>query len=94
MATKLAQWLTALTIFSITWATVTFQWVPVPLDSAVKDVILLSPIYLLIVFACYSLATIGYRVYTFNDCEGAAEELKQEIEEARKDLKKRGFKFS
>ena len=28
-------------------------------------------------FQCYSLATIGYRVATFNDCEEASESLKQ-----------------
>ncbi|CAH1265548.1 DPM3 [Branchiostoma lanceolatum] len=53
-----------------------------------------APMYLLMTFACYSLATIGYRVATFNDCEDAAKELQQEIEEARRDLMKKGLKFS
>ena len=30
---------------------------------------------------------------TFNDCTEAAQELKNEIAAAKKDLKKRGFKF-
>lgn len=51
------------------------------------------PIYALIVFGCYSLATIGYRVATFNDCVEASESLKQEINDARQDLSKKGFKF-
>lgn len=29
------------------------------------------------IFQSYSLATIGYRVATFNDCDEAAESLKQ-----------------
>ncbi len=33
----------------------------------------LPPFY----FQCYSLAVIGYRVATFNDCVDASEELKQ-----------------
>ena len=41
---KLAQWLTALTMFSITWATLTFEWVPVPLDSAIREVVLVVSI--------------------------------------------------
>jgi dolichyl-phosphate mannosyltransferase polypeptide 3 len=49
------------------------------------------PIYALIAFACYSLAVIGYRVATFNDCTDAAEELRKQINEARADLKSKGF---
>jgi dolichyl-phosphate mannosyltransferase polypeptide 3 len=36
---------------------------------------------------------IAYRVYSFNDCTEAAAELKQQIAEARADLKKKGLKF-
>lgn len=33
--------------------------------------------FLYIPFQCYSLATIGYRVATFNDCVEASESLQQ-----------------
>jgi dolichyl-phosphate mannosyltransferase polypeptide 3 len=36
---------------------------------------------------------IAIRVYNFNDCTEAAEELKQQIEEAKADLTKKGLKF-
>ncbi|XP_035204837.1 dolichol-phosphate mannosyltransferase subunit 3-like [Stegodyphus dumicola] len=36
----------------------------------------LVPIYAVIAFGIYSLIVILYRVYTFNDCPEAAEELK------------------
>lgn len=51
------------------------------------------PVYLLVVFGCYSLATVGYRVATFNDCEDAAKELQAQIKEAKADLKKKGLKM-
>lgn len=57
------------------------------------EIIVVLPIYLLISFACYSLAVIGYRVSTFNNCEKASLELKQQIEEARKDLEKKKYKY-
>lgn len=40
-----------------------------------------------------SVSIIAWRVYTFNDCKEAAEELQQEIKEAREDLKQRGLKL-
>ena len=52
------------------------------------------PVYLVVVFGCYSLATVGYRVITFNDCEAAAKELQEQIVEAKKDLTKKGIKLS
>lgn len=51
------------------------------------------PVYLLVAFGCYSLATVGYRVATFNDCEDAAKELQAQIKEAKEDLKKKGLKM-
>jgi dolichyl-phosphate mannosyltransferase polypeptide 3 len=40
-----------------------------------------------------SVSIIAWRVYTFNDCKEAAKELKQEIADAKTDLRKKGFKF-
>ncbi len=51
------------------------------------------PVYLLVAIGCYSLATVGYRVATFNDCEDAAKELQAQIKEAKEDLKKKGLKM-
>jgi dolichol-phosphate mannosyltransferase subunit 3 len=48
----------------------------------------------LIAFGLVSLAILIYRVLTFNNCDEAAEELKNEIAEARKDLTSKGFKFN
>lgn len=41
----------------------------------------------------YSVFTILYRVFTFNDCAEAAEEIQRQIKEARADLQSKGFQF-
>ena len=41
----------------------------------------------------FKFQVIVVRVYNFNDCTEAALELKQQIEEAKADLKKKGLKF-
>ncbi|MCJ8749759.1 hypothetical protein PDJAM_G00179970 [Pangasius djambal] len=63
------------------------------LPAVYKEVAWPMPVYLLVVFGCYSLATVGYRVATFNDCEDAARELRAQIQEAKEDLKKKGLKM-
>jgi Dolichol-phosphate mannosyltransferase subunit 3 (DPM3) len=37
--------------------------------------LLQSPLYLLVVFGCYALASIGYELFVFRDCDAAAAEL-------------------
>lgn len=41
----------------------------------------------------YAVVTVLYRVFTFNDCPEAAEELQKQIDEAKADLSAKGFKF-
>lgn len=41
----------------------------------------------------YSVFTILYRVFTFNDCPEAAEEIQKQIQEAKDDLTAKGLKF-
>ena len=54
------------------------------------QLVLFSPVLLVILFGVYSLVTLIYRVATFNDCEAAAKELQEEIAEAKKELKAKG----
>lgn len=46
-----------------------------------------------ILLKIYAVSTVLYRVFTFNDCKEAAEEIQKQILEAKKDLKSKGFKF-
>lgn len=91
---KLFQWLAGIAVLMSVWSAVVFKIVPLQLSPKWLDIVTVMPLYLLISFACYSLAMVGYRVATFNDCVAASEELKTQVEEAKADLKKRGYKFA
>ncbi|CAH1976965.1 unnamed protein product [Acanthoscelides obtectus] len=41
----------------------------------------------------YALSVVLYRVYNFNDCKEAAQQLSEEIVEAKENLASLGFKF-
>lgn len=91
--TKLTEWIVFAGLAFSIWITLLTDILPLKVSYKAKEVIWPMPVYALIVFGCYSLATIGYRVATFNDCEEASESLKQEIKDAREDLSRKGFKF-
>lgn len=58
--------------------------------------IFLCPIFIdsaFFLFQIYSVWTILYRVFTFNDCPEAAAEIQRQIKEAKADLTAKGFKF-
>ncbi|XP_066910366.1 dolichol-phosphate mannosyltransferase subunit 3-like [Clytia hemisphaerica] len=91
--TKLMQWLFLLSIYGIFYVTALTETLPLSLTENGKFVVAISPIILVGLFGIYSVFVILYRVATFNDCEKAAEELKKQIVEAKKDLSSKGLKF-
>lgn len=91
--TKLVEWLTGVTVVLVAWAVVSFDLLDLSLPETYREVAWPMPLYLLVSFGCYSLATVGYRVATFNDCEEAAKELQEQIKEAKEDLRKKGLKM-
>uniref|UniRef100_A0A3Q3XFL3 Dolichol-phosphate mannosyltransferase subunit 3 n=1 Tax=Mola mola TaxID=94237 RepID=A0A3Q3XFL3_MOLML len=91
--TKLLQWLFGVSALVAVWALLTFDLLDLSLPQTYREVAWPMPVYLLVSFGCYSLAIVGYRVATFNDCEEAAEELRQQIKEAKEDLRKKGLKM-
>ncbi|KAL3851690.1 hypothetical protein ACJMK2_015417 [Sinanodonta woodiana] len=93
MIPKLFQWLIGLSVFMSIWVALVFDYVAVEFSKSNRQIVVLFPFYLLVVFAGYSLIVIGYRVATFNDCQEASEELKKQIQEAKQELTSRGFKF-
>lgn len=90
--TKLLEWLSGATvIFGIWLATITSN------STFVKEwheIILFLPIICLFLFGLYAATVVLYRVFTFNNCNSAAIELQQQIEEATKDLESKGVIFS
>ncbi|OJA18200.1 hypothetical protein AZE42_08884 [Rhizopogon vesiculosus] len=78
-------------IFVSLYLLVMFQVLPVPLIDAdiVQDILPVLPWWLLMSFGSYSLWTLGWGVFTFRDCPEAYQELLQEINEAKNDLRSR-----
>uniref|UniRef100_A0A6B0UD11 Dolichol-phosphate mannosyltransferase subunit 3 n=1 Tax=Ixodes ricinus TaxID=34613 RepID=A0A6B0UD11_IXORI len=90
--TKLMQWLLGLSIFVTIWATLLSERL-LQSTSTYRLHIWLLPLYACLTFGVYAASVVLYRVFTFNNCEAAAVELKKQIVEAREDLRKRGYKF-
>lgn len=55
--------------------------------------VLLTPIYSLAAFGVFSAVTIMVQALRIRNCDQAYAELKEEIVEARSELKKKGMKF-
>lgn len=90
--TKLMEWLALLTVIIGVWFTILTQNI-YNLAIDFPNASFLWPLGLVVLFGLWALTVIVYRVITFNDCQEAAEELQQQIKEAKEDLKKKGLKF-
>jgi dolichyl-phosphate mannosyltransferase polypeptide 3 len=51
------------------------------------------PLWSLVTFGAYALSNIGLNLITFNNCPTAAQELTQDIQEAKTEMRKRGLKM-
>ncbi|KAG2096674.1 dolichol-phosphate mannosyltransferase subunit 3, partial [Suillus cothurnatus] len=58
--------------------------------SVAQEILPVIPWWLLVTFGSYSLWSLGWGVFTFRDCPEAYQELLQEINEAKNDLRSRG----
>lgn len=64
----------------------------IPTSDKIHDEILpYLPFWALVTFGAYSLATLGWGVLTFKDKEGKYKELLEQIDEAKKFYKEKGF---
>ncbi|XP_076671957.1 dolichyl-phosphate mannosyltransferase subunit 3 [Andrena cerasifolii] len=91
--TKLMEWLLFATVFLGIWIVTITGNVSAPFITQWKQVILFLPVIVLVLFGLYAATVVLYRVFTFNNCEGAAIELQQQIEEAKEDLRSKGVHF-
>lgn len=91
--TKLMEWVVWLGVFTGIWALFVMQQVPWSAAEEWRHIILPLPLILLILFGVYAATVVLWRVYNFNNCEEAAKEMQQQIEQAKTDLRKKGFKF-
>ncbi|XP_003742667.1 dolichol-phosphate mannosyltransferase subunit 3 [Galendromus occidentalis] len=88
--TKLLQWVVASGVVAAIWGAVLSQYWFKLTESQERQV-LLFPIYFMALFALFAGTVIMWRVFSFNNCDTAASELRQEIQDAKIDLEARGF---
>ncbi|KAF9651408.1 dolichol-phosphate mannosyltransferase subunit 3 [Thelephora ganbajun] len=69
-----------------------FSIIPIPfIAEETKDQIIpVLPWWVLVSFGSYSLASLGWGLWSFRDCPDAYHELMHEIQEAKNDLRARG----
>ncbi|XP_017462440.1 PREDICTED: dolichol-phosphate mannosyltransferase subunit 3-like [Rhagoletis zephyria] len=91
--TNLQRWLLYIGVFAIPYLAIVAGYLRAPVLTKWELEIQLLPIVLLVLLGAYAATVVLYRTFTFNDCPQAAKELQQQIEEARKDLKEKGFVF-
>ncbi|GLV37033.1 Dolichyl-phosphate mannosyltransferase subunit 3 [Carabus blaptoides fortunei] len=91
--TKLTEWLVAASVVLAIWAAVVTNKIDSQFTRQYMHLIIPSPLIFIILFGLYAATVVLYRVFTFNNCEEAAVELKKEIIHAREDLKKNGYVF-
>ncbi|KAL5536126.1 hypothetical protein ACEPAF_4231 [Sanghuangporus sanghuang] len=90
--TRLTRFATLAGALSTAYALVWLQILHMPfLDASIEEQLLpVLPWWLLVSFGAYSLASLGWGLYSFNDVPDAYEELIKEIAEAKNDLRAKG----
>ncbi|XP_061397587.1 dolichol-phosphate mannosyltransferase subunit 3 [Musca vetustissima] len=91
--TNLQRWLMYLVLFLIPYFALLSASIKTPGLQMLLVPLQVLPYVLVLMFGFYAAGTVLYRTFTFNDCPAAAAELQKEIEEARKDLIAKGFRF-
>ncbi|CAL7936278.1 unnamed protein product [Xylocopa violacea] len=88
--TKLMEWLLPVTFFFSLWVAAITENLNLPFIIEWKHLFLFVPLIVLFLFGLYAAIVVLYRVFTFNNCQNAAVELQEQIEEAKKDLHNKG----
>ncbi|KAI4499061.1 hypothetical protein M0802_005927 [Mischocyttarus mexicanus] len=88
---KLSEWLTYTSVPLGLWLAVITGYVNFSYNTEWEEIFQFLPLIALLVFGLYATSVVLYRTCTFNDCNKEAAELKKEIEQAKKDLRKKGI---
>ncbi|KAF3428222.1 hypothetical protein E2986_11741 [Frieseomelitta varia] len=89
--TKLMEWLLFAVLFFSIWIALISENVNLHFIKEWKQFVLFLPPVALFVCGLYAATVVLYRTFTFNNCEQAAIELQEQIEEAKKDLQTKGI---
>ncbi|XKL66233.1 hypothetical protein PGB90_009653 [Kerria lacca] len=90
---KLFDWLAIICAFLSIWLAILYNFIEFEIFNEYHSMISFVPVIAILSLGIYSVVTILWRVYNFNDCHKEAFELHAEIKEARADLITRGFVF-
>ncbi|XP_018913831.1 dolichol-phosphate mannosyltransferase subunit 3 [Bemisia tabaci] len=91
--TKLLEWVAGGLAFLLLWAILIFNIRNYKALEDMKNFIYTLPLTIAAHFGVYAVTVVLWRVFTFNNCKEAAAELQNEINLAKEDLAKKGFKF-
>ena len=87
----LVVWCLALVVFSI------LEWpfyLTTDFFGSMTFVVLQMPLYGLVMFGAYAMIVIGYHLWVLKDCDAAHTEIRQQIDEAKRELTKKGMNFN
>jgi dolichol-phosphate mannosyltransferase subunit 3 len=91
--TRAAYYLAVLSLILFVWAYLKFQVLAAHPDrTGVRATVDAFPYILLVWLGCYCLFKLGYDVLSYKNMPEAIDELKIEMDHARVDLKRKGFK--
>jgi len=90
--TRAARFASYASAIALSYFLVWFSILPVPLIATeTKDQIIpVLPWWMLVSFGSYSLASLGWGLWSFRDCPEAYSELMHEIQEAKNELRAKG----
>uniref|UniRef100_A0A6M2DY65 Dolichol-phosphate mannosyltransferase subunit 3 n=1 Tax=Xenopsylla cheopis TaxID=163159 RepID=A0A6M2DY65_XENCH len=91
--TKLVEWTFVMSCVLGIWSSIVTKTLHIPMLDDWLYLILPLPLILLFLIGIYSVTVVLYGVFTFNDCPEAAKELQKQIEEAKAELRLKGFIF-
>ncbi|KAJ9573957.1 hypothetical protein L9F63_008647 [Diploptera punctata] len=92
--TKLLEWLFGLSLFLGVWGALVMRQVQAKVFEDWMSFIIPLPAILIVLFGIFSATIVLWRVYNFNNCEEAAQELQKQIQQAKTELRKKGITFN
>ncbi|KAH6565816.1 hypothetical protein BASA50_008378 [Batrachochytrium salamandrivorans] len=79
--------------FTAIWVVLLFHSITLPgldIPPTVDKIVPMIPLWVIVSFGSYSLANIGWALFTFGDCPAAQVSLLKEIHSAKMDLRSSG----
>lgn len=85
----LVVWMAALVLTAL----LEWYWIGSDVFNTHFFVVAQAPLYALVLFGAYAMFSIGYHLWTLEDCTEADKELKAQVETAKKELRSKGMQI-